>query len=117
MAIIKQLKQLFSGTKIYPVTKSNAIYDDNLGRLDTILSKSANIDTKSMNISTDGSSYNIVDPSTGNRIMPITNTNAIFDNTHGRLDTYLATLITSGTQDLVDGQSKLESGTIYVVYK
>ena len=37
MGFIKQLKQLGTNIKIYPITKSSAVYDDNLGRLDNIL--------------------------------------------------------------------------------
>lgn len=37
MGVIKQLKQFITGTHIFPVTKTNAVYDDQLGRLDSIL--------------------------------------------------------------------------------
>ena len=40
MGVIKQLKQFLTGTELFPVTKSNAVYDDTLGRLDNILKKS-----------------------------------------------------------------------------
>ena len=36
-AIIKTLKKLLTGDIIYPITKSNAVYDDTVGRLDTYL--------------------------------------------------------------------------------
>ena len=39
MGLIKQLTQFITGVKIYPITKSNAVYDDTLGRLDTALMK------------------------------------------------------------------------------
>ena len=38
MGIITQLRQFITGTQIYPITKSGAVYDDSLGRLDTVLS-------------------------------------------------------------------------------
>lgn len=37
MGFIKQLKQLFTGNQLFPVTKTNAVYDDNVGRLDTYM--------------------------------------------------------------------------------
>ena len=116
MAIIRQLKQLIEGTKVYPITKSNAVYDDTLGRLDALLLKTPNLATSGTSVSTDGATFNLVNPSTGEKVMPITNTKAVFDNKYGRLDTHLASLITYGTQDLQDGVSKLATGTIYVVY-
>ena len=39
MGLIKQLKQFITGTQIFPITKTNAVYDDNLGRLDTFMQK------------------------------------------------------------------------------
>lgn len=35
MALIKTLKSLFNNEKIYPTTKTSAVYDDVVGRLDT----------------------------------------------------------------------------------
>lgn len=37
MALIKTLKDFLSRTPIYPTTKTNAVYDDEVGRLDTFL--------------------------------------------------------------------------------
>lgn len=37
MGIIKQLKQFITGTNIFPITKTNAVYDDTVGRLDTFM--------------------------------------------------------------------------------
>lgn len=35
--LIKQLKQFITGTPVFPVTKTNAVYDDTVGRLDTFM--------------------------------------------------------------------------------
>lgn len=37
MGVIKQLKQFVTGMQIFPITKTNAVYDDEMGRLDNIL--------------------------------------------------------------------------------
>lgn len=37
MGVIKQLKQFITGTNIFPITKTNAVYDDTVGRLDTFM--------------------------------------------------------------------------------
>ena len=37
MGIIKQLKQFGTNIKVYPITKSSAVYDDTLGRIDNLL--------------------------------------------------------------------------------
>lgn len=37
MGVIIQLKKLFTGVQIFPKTKSMAVYDDDLGRLDTVI--------------------------------------------------------------------------------
>ena len=37
MGLIKQLKQFITGTQIFPVTKTKAIYDDKFGRLDVFM--------------------------------------------------------------------------------
>lgn len=37
MGVIKQLKKLGTNVKVYPITKTNAVYDDEKGRLDSIL--------------------------------------------------------------------------------
>ena len=39
MALIKTLKDFLTKTVIYPTTKTNAVYDDTVGRLDTYLAK------------------------------------------------------------------------------
>ena len=38
MGLIKQMKQFITGTAIFPITKTRAVYDDNGNRLDDILS-------------------------------------------------------------------------------
>lgn len=37
MGVIKQLKQFITGTNIFPITKTNAVYDNTFGRLDKFL--------------------------------------------------------------------------------
>lgn len=37
MGVIKQLKQFITGTNIFPITKTNAVYDDTVGRLDKFM--------------------------------------------------------------------------------
>ena len=37
MGLIKQLKQFITGVQIFPVTKTNAVYDDSVGRLDIFM--------------------------------------------------------------------------------
>ena len=116
MGVIKQLKQFITGTSIFPVTKSNAVYDDTVGRLDQFMHKTVHINTD-VEMSTSGNAYNVMNPVTGEQFMPVTNTSAVYDDKYGRLDTSFDLLITYGTTDLQDGVSKLPTGTIYVVYE
>lgn len=46
MGFIKQLKQFITGEHIFPITKSNAVYDDKFGRLDVALQNVTNVRDK-----------------------------------------------------------------------
>lgn len=90
MAIIKQLKQFLTGLNIYPITKSNAVYDDTVGRLDTFMEKSITESEvlENENVLT-GLVRNLKNPFTGNFIFPVTKTTAIYDAKGNRLDKVL----------------------------
>ena len=87
MAIIKQLKQFITGLNIYPITKTNAVYDDTIGRLDTFMEKSVTESDVLENENTlSGVIRNLMNPFSGNFIFPVTKASAVYHTDGTRVD-------------------------------
>lgn len=91
MGIIKQLKQFLTGEDLFPITKTNAVYDNTLGRLDTLM-QSMVTESEVLDNAIPELVRNIKNPFTGNPIAPVTRTRAIYNEDGSRLDRYLDAL-------------------------
>lgn len=88
MSLIKTLKKMFTGETVYPVTKINAVYDENGNRLDELLKHTLN-ESDTIPQGYEVQNRYIENKSTKEIINPITSTSAIYDEDGNRLDNKL----------------------------